>query len=269
MSEQSDKQSNRDSWWKSTGLFEEGVYYLHEMEHQEFEKLYLNIREKEERILSDLLVAKLPETPAGFSHAKEWALRAKSAKRLKKYLSLKKEIGSVLDLACGNGWLLNYLATEIDAKLIGLDVNRPELEQAARLAVSDEQVYLYGSIFRKELIPRNSFDIIIVSAAIQYFDGLKDLIDLLRSYLTATGEIHILDSPFYGNDEVRAASERSGDYYSSNGIAEMQEFYHHHRSSALMELAAEIMYQPGIRSKLPFWKENPFPWYRLKKKLDQ
>src|SRR5688572_22445837 len=96
--------------------------------------LYLNVREKEGRLYSDDVVARLPDTPASHSLHAEWQVRAASASRLTDYLAARfPERGTLLDLGCGAGWLANQIASVTSMLVAGLDRNHTELAQARRV----------------------------------------------------------------------------------------------------------------------------------------
>ena len=88
---------------------QDGVYILSEI-NDEFETIYLKVREKEKRIYSDEELIKLPFASKTNPHKKEWDLRAKSFLRFKDYLVSKKEKINILDLGCGNGWFSGQLS---------------------------------------------------------------------------------------------------------------------------------------------------------------
>ncbi len=70
--------------------FQDAVYILSEI-NDEFESVYLKVREKEKRIYSDEELIKLPFASKTNPHKKEWNLRAKSYLRFKEYLRQKKD----------------------------------------------------------------------------------------------------------------------------------------------------------------------------------
>ncbi len=68
----------------------------------------------------------------------------------------------------------------------------------------------------------------MVASVIQYFPDLPALIRGLRKLLTKRGEVHIIDSPLYGEQGLAAARERTRAYYAGLGFPEMGEQYFHH-----------------------------------------
>src|SRR5215203_4755336 len=75
-----------------------------------FEKLYMQLRKKEQRLYTDEEVRNLPQVIAAHPHFKEWQLRKKSCGRLIEYLDQKNKPLHILEIGCGNGWLSAQLA---------------------------------------------------------------------------------------------------------------------------------------------------------------
>ena len=57
------------------------------------------------------------------------------------------ENAKILDVGCGNGWFSGQLAAIASAKVYALDLNRMELEQAARIFNLHNLILCYGNIF--------------------------------------------------------------------------------------------------------------------------
>jgi len=225
--------------------------------------LYLRVREKEGRLYSDDVVARLPSIANDHSHAQEWRARSASASRLTRYLSRRSRPPTVLELGCGNGWLSNRLS-ESARFVVGADRNRYELEQAVRVFSQNSRlVFLETDIFSAPF-SAGRFDVIVLASVIQYFRDLPVLLKALPRYLEPHGEIHIMDSPLYSDTETEAAVQRSQRYYSSLGFPEMAEHYFHHRLSDLNDFDPTMLYQPQplvMRMKrLLGWIDSPFPW---------
>ena len=237
--------------------------------------LYLKVREKEGRLYSDDVVTKLPAFHKNHSLSNEWQVRSHSAVRLRKYLSSKNTSLKILDLGCGNGWLSNSLSQD-NHIVLGVDQNKIELKQAARVFLSSaedggtsrELSFLETDIFSAPF-PKESFDVILLASAIQYFPNLLDLIKTLFYYLKPHGEIHIMDTPFYSETEFEDAVRRSEKYYSSLGFSEMSQYYFHHRIKDLEKFSVKWLYRPNLfllRFQKMFGKiGSPFPWVVIKK----
>jgi len=245
----------------------DGVYILTEIKNQ-FEKDYLKVREKENRLYTDDEVKSLPFTTENITHKDEWKLREKSFLRFKEYLTSKKENLNILDLGCGNGWFCGQLSKHFNNSFYCADVNMNELKQAARVFNTDNIKYVYADIFNTEIRQEN-IDLIIINAAIQYFPDFKRLINKLLTLIRENGEIHIMDSPLYSNDEVENAKERTRVYFSSIGFPQMTDRYFHHTFSELDDFNYTILYEPlSVRKKIKRLitsKDSPFHWILITK----
>jgi len=241
-----------------------GVFYITE-KHENYADSYLNVREKEERIYEDDIVALLPNVSKTHRYYQEWKLRQQSTNRILDYLKQKKKSLKILDLGCGNGWFSHHLSKVSNTEVFAVDLNAPELEQAARVFQKDNLHFLYADIFSEEAEKLNEFDIITVNSCIQYFRDLKTIVEVLKKKLVLEGELHIIDSPFYTASEIHSAKERTKTYYSNIGVPEMASHYFHHSLTSINNY--ELLYEPkrSILSKITRKKENPFCWVKIKK----
>ncbi len=241
-----------------------GLKYLTE-EQTIFSDVYLAIREKENRILSDIEVLKLPLTSSKNNNSLEWKLRQKSANRFITYLKNKSEGLLILDIGCGNGWFSNLISDfSIKNQIIGLDINKEELEQATRVFNKENLQFVYGDIFDLKNIFFNKFDIICLNASIQYFSDFNKLITLLKQFLKINGEIHIIDSPFYEEKEIKKAKLRTELYYTNLGFLEMKKNYFHHKKTDIKDFI--ILYKPkGYIIRKISKKDTPFMWLKYSK----
>jgi len=231
------------------------------IDHQ-FEENYLKIRAKEKRILTLDEIRQLPNIRKDHPHYQEWQLRQATFDRLQAYFKEKQPL-NILDLACGNGWLINRLWTP-KAYFTGVEINEYELDQAAQLLQDKDNVDLIlGDIF--EIILDTQMDCIIVNAAIQYFKPLDKILNHLLKQLNPNGEIHLIDSPFYPNaTESKAAQARTEAYFQEFGTPSMTHFYHHHHYDLLKAFNHQLLYTPNtlknkINRKLGR-PVSPFPW---------
>ncbi len=230
--------------------------------------IYLRVREKEGRLYSDDVVGRLPDLPRAHPLRAEWRARAASAARLGAYLAQLSRPLTILELGCGNGWLANRLARLQSCRVVGVDLNHFELSQAARVFAGNHCLgLLKADIFQAPFCER-SFDTIIIASAIQYFPDLPMLIQRLRPLLSARGEIHILDSPFYSPSEAAEARARTQAYYAALGFPEMADHYHHHLLDTLAGFHPVRLYDPGSPlarlRRLFHLVDSPFPWIRLR-----
>jgi len=246
--------------------------FLHKSsdEHQAFEKKYIQTRNKEHRLLSDEEVSSLPNVSQDNLHAKEWSVRKKSFSRLINYLKNLDGHEMMLDIGCGNGCFAAGIAKNFPNRDIhGIDVNETELRQAARVFSISNLNFYYGDILRRD-IDLPGYDLIFLNAAIQYFPRLDRLLDRCFGKLKANGEIHILDSPVYENDQAaKAAKKRTIEYFKKISI-ESPFHYYHHTFDGLRGFNWNLMYNPKsfvnrVRTRL-FEKDIPFPWIKVDKK---
>ena len=247
--------------------FENGIYIVSKFD-KEFEKLYLKIRESEKRIYSDLEVSKLPSISPASQHFREWKLRKRSLYRFTNYIQKFNDKLNLLEVGSGNGWFSANIANSSSIDIYALDVNKFELEQAARVFNFKNIFFICGNIF-DNIFEEHSYDIITLNSSFQYFDDLDKLIKRLFYFLTDEGEIHILDSPNYNQNELAGAKERTGRYYISIGFPEMVKHYYHHTFDDLKDFNYKVLYDPkAVQNnfkKIFGFKDSPFPWIRITK----
>jgi SAM-dependent methyltransferase len=253
-------------------ILKNGVRYLTVPERFEgFQTRYLAVRQKENRILTDEQVYSLPYLPANHPLHKEWLMRADTMTRFIRYLKKNPLSAPVLDLGCGNGWFPNKIAELTGQEVIGLDVNIPELEQAARVFTKENLTFCFGDIYEDIFEPK-SFGMITLNASAQYFPDIIKLINRLLELLKDDGEINILDTPLYPNDKAaRDAADRTKSYYTQLGFPEMASHYHHHPIQKLLKtegVKTAIVYKTSnIKHKtfkLLRRRLSPFPWIRIR-----
>jgi SAM-dependent methyltransferase len=231
--------------------------------NDEFEKEYLVVREKEQRIYSDDQVRKLPDITRKHPHFKEWLIRRKSCRKLIRYLESKKSILNILEIGCGNGWFSYHLSRIPGSKVIALDINLTELQQAARVFGKNSKLkFIFGDI-RSGILKDLKFDIILFAASIQYFADLHEIIDIALAHLIQNGEIHLIDSHFYHPKDIPAARERTRLYYQSLGIPDMKNHYYHHSITELSRYQYKVLFNPETALNR-FFGSNPFFWICVK-----
>lgn len=252
---------------KKETILKNGVYYLSSNHlFNEFETIYLRARDEEQRILDDEQVKKLPFKAPSKRFGKEWKMRADSFMRFNKFCINKNRALKILDVGSGNGWCAAKLADIPGSCVLAVDVNRRELEQAARIFRKRNLFFLYADVF-ESVFNQKTFDIIILNASVQYFEDLTKLLTQLKYYLKDEGEIHIIDSPFYLEDARSAAHERSEKYYDSINVPGMKRYYFHHAFTDLGPENYKMLYQPhkSFLKKIFRIIDSPFPWIGIKK----
>jgi len=248
-------------------------YFSNPEEYKDFEKLYLNVRRKENRIYTDEIVKNLPVINKENPLFNEWQMRKTSLDKLISYLKRKSRPIRIMELGCGNGWLANHLSKISLSEVDGVDINKTELEQATRVFNESLNLkFIYGNI-SDNIFENEAFDFIIASSCIQYFFDLRGLIRQLLKLLKNEGELHILDSSLYRTSEVPQAQKRTEQYYSNLNYPEMSSFYHHHSFDELSEFKYIFIYDPNsfsnkMRNRIFPNSHSPFPWIKiLKQKL--
>jgi ubiquinone/menaquinone biosynthesis C-methylase UbiE len=229
-----------------------------------FEEQYISIRRKEKRIYTNEEVALLPDIAPHHIHYNEWLIRKRSSNRLINYLNKKNKALKILEIGCGNGWLSSKIAEIKNVKVTGLDINLTELKQAFEVFDQKPNLsFIYADIHDK--ITFFSFDIIVFAASIQYFPSLKEIITTAFSLLNMDGEIHILDTHFYQDDEIDSAIESTKNYYAALGKPGMADHYFHHTMNELKYFEYTILSNGNSIINKLLGKHQPFPWIRIKK----
>jgi len=235
-------------------FIEDGIVMISQP-HDDFnEERYLKARSLEGRVLTNNQVSKLPFTTTVHSHHNEWKLRAKSYKRLLSVIKKRKPV-TLLDIGCGNGWLIGNLGKEFsNCEFTGVDLNRIELKQASQLFGNDNTRFCYFDLINNTFFDNESFEVIIFNASIQYFDDLSTIIKIAKSLLKPNGLLLINDSPLYNNsNESKEAKQRSKAYYKQLGVPEMANNYFHHTVDELTELGfAKYQNWTALVPKYPF-----------------
>lgn len=225
--------------------------------YQEKDDLYIKVRDKEGRIVSDELLLALPEVPGNSTYNYEWKMRADSLRRFRAYLKKRYDSRSlnILDVGCGNGWMSHCLFKD-GHKVTGVDLNVIELEQAEKVfKTTDKLVWMFADVMIND-IPGAPFDIILFSASCQYFPNIDELTKRMKELLSHNAEIHLLDSAFYKSSQIYQAKARSIDYYSRLGFPSMARRYFHHTIEGLVSCGYKKLH-PGpfnfFRKTLQWW----------------
>jgi len=229
---------------------------------------YLRAREREGRLLTDDLVAGLPDLPRAHPLRREWQARAASADRLLAYIRGLDRPLSIVDAGCGNGWLTASLADLPGTTVVGLDTNDVELRQALRVFRDRSNLSFAAGDLETMAGPAGPVDVVVLASVIQYVADLAVLLARLRGWLADDGELHILDSPIYRPADVAAAGDRSRTYYASIGVPEMADAYHHHTWDEFAPFSPTVLVAPHPTAgrflrRLSGRVETPFPWLAI------
>lgn len=231
----------------------------------DFESIYLRLRLQEGRLYTDQELEKLPVINRQHPYYSEWMIRRRSTKKLVQYIERNKNGSDILEIGCGNGWLTRQLASVTGARVIGVDINYMELQQAARVFHHIPNLHFIYTDIRNEPFREKKFDLAVFAASIQYFEMLPEILDKVLKLLKPGGEIHILDSPFYSPTEIQAAKQRSRVYYEQAGFPAMTSCYFHHSLNELHDYHPEILFDPNNWISQLQLSKNPFHWIRIRK----
>jgi len=224
----------------------------------EFEQLYIRLRNTEGRMYTDEEVATLPVIHKTHPYYKEWQIRKRSLKKLLQYILHRQSEPDILEVGCGNGWLSAQLAAVTTGQVRGIDINETELEQAKRVFHHIPNLDFKQGSLQSEVMWDTNFDIIIFAASIQYFASFNNIITEAMEYLTLQGEIHIIDSHFYKQNAIAAARQRTKAYFSSAGVEEMTDFYFHHSFEDVEKFNCTVLHDPSSLFNRLSKNKNPF-----------
>jgi SAM-dependent methyltransferase len=228
----------------------------------DFEKLYIRLREKEGRVYTDEQVAQLPEIDEVHPHYKEWQVRKESSQKLVTYLQKRNALKDILEIGCGNGWLSHQLASIPGTTVIGTDINFTEIQQGAIVFQDIPNLhFIYGH--PDGMFEETKFDVIVFAASLQYFSPLDEIMKNALKLLKPHGEIHIIDTHFYPLSGLSAAKERSLLYFETMGFPEMTDCYFHHTLEDLDTFRYSILYDPESLFTRFIKNKNPFHWIRI------
>ncbi|APP81283.1 class I SAM-dependent methyltransferase [Xanthomonas hortorum] len=248
----------------------DGVFVQRSLADDPFEQQYLEIRRKEGRLYTDAQVRSLPRPSGKLGMTLEWRVRALSSALLVQHLQARAGEGAILELGCGNGWLSQLLAQSLQRDVCGIDVNRTELTQAARVFGHDQRLSFIAADIQTLALPRDLFDVIVLPACIQYFADPAALVIRLLAQLRDGGELHILDSPLYADPQRASESAaRSLHYFTELGVPALAAHYHQHTYATFDRFAVQWLFdprRPSARLRRMFkLKQLHFPWLCLRK----
>jgi ubiquinone/menaquinone biosynthesis C-methylase UbiE len=258
-----------DAFQERNYIREENLWLAQSPEkHSSFESLYHALREKEGWIYPDALVEQLPIVAQSDPHYAQWSVRRNSFHRLVQYLTVQHPGSTILDVGCGNGWMAGGLAKK-GFQVCGIDLNYSELQQAARTFKElTNAVWLYGNIL-SDVVPRGSMDCIVLASSLQYFKDVPGLMESLFRIIRDTGEIHVIDTPFYSAGEKDYAVRRSIAYYAKIGYSGFAGHYFHRTFDELRMYSFRVEDHPK-RLLNKVWSifgrgGSPFPWIVIQK----
>jgi ubiquinone/menaquinone biosynthesis C-methylase UbiE len=239
----------------------DGVFLLEtNLKEGKHEEVYIRIRENEGHLINDAQVQALPDQAPSTEYDRLWVMRKQSAVAVCNQLA-RKSNPVILELGCGNGWFSHMLSGIPGSSVIGMDMNLTELKQAARLFQKNNLSFAFGDIEQHPLLPE-TFDFVVLNAAIQYFSDTPGLLHMIRKLLKKNGEIHILDSAFHrttaAQEKARASSK---EYFAQMGEPDMIHHFHHPHWSGIESFHPKIRhFNRNLLKKLLRIPQNPMPW---------
>ncbi|RYY22683.1 MAG: class I SAM-dependent methyltransferase [Chitinophagaceae bacterium] len=236
-------------------------YYGGMVDNDTMSQLYIAVREREKRLVTDEELLKLPEVDKHHLHYHEWEIRKRSCKHLLAYVAKKNRALRILEIGCGNGWLCNRLSSVPQTEVTGIDINKRELEQACKVFGHRVNLQFIAGDIRHGILGGNWYDLVVFAASIQYFPSLIEIISRAKRLLTPNGEIYITDTMFYSEADVVKAGERSAAYFNKIGFPGMSACYFHHPVTKLEYFNYRFLNRPGgLLQKI--LKHND-PFYRI------
>lgn len=233
--------------------------------NSDFSDLYFNLRQKEGRVYTDEEVASLPLIDKAHPHHREWQMRKQSSAKLIAYLGKKKSPLKILEPGCGNGWFAHQLSRIYGSEIVGSDINFTELQQAKRVFAHVPNLHFIHGTIHSEMLKHMKFDTIVLASCIQYFPSVPAVINDLFRLLVYKGEIHILDSPFYRDNEIATAKERTARHYRHIGFPAMTGHYFHHKETDLEQFDPKVFYRPSFINSRFLNNKSVFPWFCIRK----
>ena len=245
-----------------------GLFYQQKfLTNTAFEQHYTKLRHHEGRLYENEVVRNLPEIDHNHPLRREWEIRSRSTEKLIRFLR-KQKPGKILEVGCGNGWLIQNIRRATNTDCCGVDVNETELRQAVDVFGGDASLsFLYADI-TSDIFNNPITDVIVIASALQYFPDPGLLIKKLQTLLNPGGTIHIIDTPFYQSDKVQHARARSEKYFAESAHADMKSHYFHHTWDSLRQFDYKILHNPNSllnKLKRSVDHNSPFPWIIVKR----
>lgn len=140
------------------------------------------------------------------ANEKKWSQRATTFdyKRFDYFRFLQKELiastsihspSNFLDLGCGTGWAVGYVAKMLAGKgiFVGLDISKGMIEKARSNAEGIPNVEFHQSSAEDLPFEDNTFDTVICSNSFHHYLHPEVVLKEVKHVLKPSGRIHILD----------------------------------------------------------------------------
>jgi ubiquinone/menaquinone biosynthesis C-methylase UbiE len=169
------------------------------------------------------------------ANERKWSLRAATYddKRYSYFRFLQRELISLakirplvnfLDLGCGTGWAVCYVAKVTDGKgnFVGIDISKGMIEKSLSNAKGLPNVNFYEASSENLPLESNYFDKIICTNSFHHYSKPETALSEVNRVLKPNGKIYILDvtaDDFFirwVDDKVRAKEKEHVKFYSSS-----------------------------------------------------
>jgi protein-L-isoaspartate O-methyltransferase len=172
-------------------------------------------------------------------------MKKQCLKRLSRYIAQKDTPVNILEIGCGNGWLSAKLARVTTGMVVGIDISAKGIAQAKRVFGCIPNLTFMLTDFRKDCLAREKFDLVVISASIEYFSSFAELINMALNKLTLMGEIHIIASRLYRQKEIVGARKKQRAGFASLGVPSMSRYYFLHTLEDLASYHFKILFDPN------------------------
>lgn len=131
----------------------------------------------------------------------------------------------VLDIGCGSGHSLAYMAAQGAAELCGVDFSEKQIE-TAKETLRGLEGYLHCAAMEEDIgLPKNYFDIVYSIYAIGWTTDLKSTFDLIYSYLKPGGYfLFSWDHPLYAHLQSENGRISLKSSYQEEGMVRYENF---------------------------------------------
>ncbi|RKY68265.1 MAG: hypothetical protein DRQ02_04795 [Candidatus Latescibacterota bacterium] len=132
------------------------------------------------------------------------------------------EVGSVLDVGCGSGDLVNFLAEHVAQEALGIDIQSNSFHKevaSSKDGIPHSAACVKGDAHSMDAFPNERFDALVTSHAFHELSDLETALSEIRRVLKPGGTLFIADfakgetrwnERYYTPEEVEAMLERGG-----------------------------------------------------------
>lgn len=191
-------------------------------------------REKNDRILYDSISQEYLRkdiTPSS-ALAREYKLLFS----LKRILSQKSNLGTLVDVGCGVGATAKYLSGHYE-KYIGIDQSEQLIDQAKDLNRKNQRVEFITANIKSDDLPQHEADVLFASGALHHMTELDEVMVALKK-LAANGAYIVVNEPQKTNKIVQLMRFIRG--FIDKSYSQEQEFF-------TPEFLVELFHKHGVK----------------------